>query len=206
MRRVLRRTFVALVLLTLASIAWFAVYGGRFLQHEDPLQKADAIFVLAGARVERALEAVDLYKEGWAPFIVLSGGRVEAGEYWLRQRGITFPREGDALRIMMGQLGIPSSAILQPPESVDNTGQEANVLRAMVQARHWRRVIIVTSKYHTRRAAFAFRRGLEHTGAEPIVRASRYDSSDPARWWRHRADLRFASSEWLKLLLYRLGG
>ena len=75
----------------------------------------------------------------------------------------------------------------------------------MVAAHHWRRVIIVTSKYHTRRAAFAFRRGLEGTGAEVVMRASRYDSSDPARWWRNRSDFRFASSEWQKLIAYRLG-
>jgi uncharacterized SAM-binding protein YcdF (DUF218 family) len=67
----------------------------------------------------------------------------------------------------MEQLGVPASAIVQPPESVDNTGQEANMLRAMAQERHWRRVIIVTSKYHTRRTGFAFRRGLEGTGAVP---------------------------------------
>src|SRR4029078_5789381 len=80
------------------------------------------------------------------------------------------------------------------------------MLRAMAQERHWRRVIIVTSKYHTRRAGFAFRRGLEGTGAVPIVPASRYDASDPAQWWRRRADFRFAGSEWVKLLFYRLGG
>ena len=206
MRRVVRRTFIFLSLLSAATVAWFVVYGGRFLQHEDPLQKSDAILVLAGSRVERALEGVDLYKEGWAPLIIVSGGRVEAAEAWLQQRGITFPREGDAVRVVMGQLGVPASAILQPPESVDNTGQEANMLRAMVQARHWHRVIVVTSKYHTRRAGFAFRRGLENTSAVPIIRASRYDPSDPARWWRQRADFRFAGSEWLKLLFYRLGG
>ena len=206
MRKVVRRTFILLAVLSVGAIAWFVVYGGRFLQHEDPLQKADAIFVLAGTHAERALEAVDLYKEGWAPVIVLSGGRIEAAESWLEQRGIKFPRETDALRVVMGQLGVPSSAIIQPPESVDNTGQEANMLRAMVQAHHWRRVIVVTSKYHTRRAGFAFRRGLERTGAVPIIRASRYDPSDPARWWRTRADFRFAGSEWVKLFFYRFGG
>jgi hypothetical protein len=71
MRRVVRRTLLLLVVSSLATIAWFVVYGGRFLQHEDPLQKSDAILVLAGARVERALEAVDLYKEGWAPLIIV---------------------------------------------------------------------------------------------------------------------------------------
>jgi hypothetical protein len=63
----------------------------------------------------------------------------------------------------------------------------------------------VTSKYHTRRSAFAFRRGLEGTGVQVVMRASRYDLSDPARWWRHRSDLRFVLSEWQKLLAYYLG-
>jgi len=207
MRTVVRRTLIALILLAGAAIAWFAIYGGRFLQHEDPLQHADAILVLAGTRVERALEGIDLYKAGWAPVIVISGGRVEPAEQWLEQEhGIVFPREGDALRQMMLRFGVPDAAIVRPAESVDNTGEEANMLRALVQTRHWRRVIIVTSKYHTRRTGFAFRRGLAGTGAEPIIRASRYDSSDPAHWLRHRPDVRFAASEWAKLLFYRLGG
>jgi uncharacterized SAM-binding protein YcdF (DUF218 family) len=206
MRRAVRRTLLTLLVAAVAAIAWFLFYGGRFLQHEDPLQHADAIFVLAGARVERALEGVDLYKAGWAPLIVVSGGRVEPAETWLAERGIVFPREGEALRDAMVKLGVPAAAIVLPRESVDNTGEEANMLRGMVQERRWRRVIIVTSKYHTRRSSFAFRRGLAGTGAEPIMRASRYDLSDPARWLERRPDLRFASSEWVKLVVYWLGG
>ena len=64
LRTAVRRTILALLLLTAAGAVWLLYYGGRYLQHEDPLQKADAIFVLAGTRLERPLEAVDLYKEG----------------------------------------------------------------------------------------------------------------------------------------------
>jgi uncharacterized SAM-binding protein YcdF (DUF218 family) len=123
----------------------------------------------------------------------------------LRQRGIRFPSEAELERDALIQLGVPAAAIAATSGYVDNTAQEANLLRAMVIASRWRRVIVVTSKYHTRRAAFAFRRGLEGTGAEVLMRASRYDSSDPARWWRIRSDFRFASSEWEKLIAYRLG-
>jgi uncharacterized SAM-binding protein YcdF (DUF218 family) len=202
-----RAAFVLIVLLVLAAgmLGWFVVNGGRYLQHEDPLQKADAIFVLAGTRVERPLEAVDLYKEGWAPLIVLSPGRPEPGERLLRERGIRFPTEVELEGNAVAQLGIPPAAIIATNGYVDNTSQEANLLRAMVKARGWRRVIIVTSKYHTRRASFAFTRGLEGTGAQVVMRASRYDSSDPAGWWRSRADLRFAVEEWEKLIAYRLG-
>src|SRR5262249_42415040 len=206
MRTAVRRTFLGLILVLAGLIAWFLFYGGRFLQREDPLQKADAIFVLAGTRVERPLEAIDLYKEGWAPVIVLSPGRLEVSESVLEERGVRFPRESDLVRDAMVQLGVPREAFLPTTGYVDNTAEEANLLRAMVKAHHWHRVIVVTSKYHTRRARFAFRRGLEHTGAVPIMRASRYDPSDPARWWRIRSDLRFAGTEWLRLIFYRFGG
>lgn len=204
-RLLVRRAAAFAALALVLGGVWLLVDGGRFLQHEDPLERADAIFVLAGTRLERPLEAVDLYKAGWAPMIVLSPGRTEPAVQAARARGITFPSESALVRDALVQLGVPRSAVLADPGDVDNTASEANLLRGLVIARGWRRVIIVTSKYHVRRAGFAFRRGLEHTHAVPIMRASRYDLSDPARWWQRRADIRFASSEWEKLLLYWLG-
>jgi len=201
-----RRGLVLFALLMVAGAVWLLTYGGRFLQHEDPLQQADAIFVLAGTRVERPLEAVDLYKEGWAPRIVLSPGRIEEpAELILRARGIRVPSDFELSRDVSVKLGVPASAIVAVDGYVDNTAQEANLLRAVVIANHWHRVIVVTSKFHVRRAGFAFRRGLADTATTAIMRASRYDTADPAHWWRSRADVRFAASEWEKLILYWLG-
>jgi uncharacterized SAM-binding protein YcdF (DUF218 family) len=205
LRTLVRWAALALFLAATAGGIWLLAYGGRYLQHEDALQKADAIFVLSGTRLERPLEALDIYKSGYAPLIVLSPGRVEVGEFMLRQRGVQFPTEAELQRDVLIRLGVPSTAIAATIGYVDNTAQEANLLRAMVTANHWRRVIIVTSKYHTRRSAFAFKRGLKGTGAEVVMRASKYDPSDPANWWRNRADFRFASSEFQKLIAYRLG-
>src|SRR5262245_6317516 len=184
-----RASAFAALALVLGGV-WLLLEGGRFLQHEDPLEHADGIFVLAGTRLERPLEGVDLYKAGWAPLIVLSPGRPEPSERLVRERGISFPLESELQRNALIQLGVPASAIVADDGSVDNTASEANLLRALVIARHWHRVIVVTSKYHTRRAGFAFRRGLAGTGATPIMRASRYDLFDPDRWWRNRSDIR----------------
>src|SRR5262249_46917949 len=123
----------------------------------------------------------------------------------VRARGIAFPLESELQRDGLIRLGVPASAILANDGFVDNTASEANLLRTMVIARHWHRVIIVTSKYHTRRAGFAFRRGLAGTGATPIMRASRYDSFNPSHWWRSRADVRLGGREWVALMLYWLG-
>lgn len=205
MRTAVRRTLLLLVVAAAAATGWLLYYGGRYLQHEDPLRKADAIFVLAGTRFERPVEGIELYKAGYAPLVVLSPGRPEPVETLLRQRGVRVPYEVEVQRDALVQLGVPPEAIDATIGYVDNTAQEADLLRAMVQARGWRRVIVVTSKYHTRRSGFAFRRGLAGTGVEVIVRASRYDPSDPANWWRTRADLRSAGLEWIKLAAYRLG-
>jgi uncharacterized SAM-binding protein YcdF (DUF218 family) len=202
MKAVIRRT--AAILLVVAA-GWFVYYGGRYLQHEDPLQKADAIFVLGGTRVERSLEAYELYREGWAPLIFLSPERAEPAETLIRARGIRYPSTPELQQAALVQLGVPASAIYAPAGWVDNTAQEGNLLKATAQARGWKRLIVVTSKYHTRRAGFAVRRALEGTGTVVIMRATRYDLSDPAAWWRTRADIRFVGTEWVKLVLYRLG-
>ena len=205
MRSIARRTLQLLLVFAAAAAGWFAYAGGRYLHHEDPLQKADAIFVLGGARVERWLEAYDLYREGYAPLIVLSPERAEPAETLLRTRGIPFPSTPELQHTALLALGVPASAVWAPGGWVDNTAQEANLLRTTAQSRRWKRLIVVTSKYHTRRAGFAVRRALATTGTEVVIRASRYDPSHPAAWWRSRGDVRFVGNEWVKLLLYRLG-
>jgi uncharacterized SAM-binding protein YcdF (DUF218 family) len=205
MRTLARRTILLLLLLAAGAAGWLAVYGGRYLHQEDPLQKADAIFVLGGARVERWLEAYDLYRAGYAPLIMLSPERPESAETLLRSRGVRFPSTAELQHNALLQLGVPASAILLPGGSVDNTAQEASLLRATAQARNWKRLIVVTSKLHTRRAGFSVRRALKGTGTEVVMRASRYDPAQPAAWWRSRGDVRFYGSEWVKLMLYRLG-
>jgi uncharacterized SAM-binding protein YcdF (DUF218 family) len=204
-RSAVRRLLLALLLVAAGSAILFVFYGGRFLQREDPVQHADAMFVLAGPRVERWLEAVDLYRAGMAPVIALSPGVVEPSEVHLRALGVRFPRDADLARDAMRQLGVPDSAIVTPDGSVDNTAQEATLLRELARARGWHRVMIVTSKYHTRRSGFAFRRELAGSGIDIRIHSSRYDPADPDHWYRHRADVRFVLEEWQKLIAYRLG-
>ncbi|MEP6914508.1 MAG: YdcF family protein [Acidobacteriota bacterium] len=199
-----RAGFVAALLVVIGLTA-FLPFAGRFLVVQDPLERSDAIVVLAGARVERWLEAVDLYREGWAPRILLSAGRLENAEVRLRASGINFPSEAELTRDAMIQMKIPPESVTIMPQVLDNTAQEAAATHAIAFGRGWTRVIVVTSKYHTRRTQFAIRRELRGTPVQAIVRWTRYDESTPERWWRRRADVRFVIIETQRLLLYRLG-
>jgi uncharacterized SAM-binding protein YcdF (DUF218 family) len=191
---------LAFVLLLAAALP----FAGRLLYHEDRLETSNAVFVLAGSRIVRWLEASDLVKEGWAPEIALGGGYRESLERSLLERGVKIPSEGEVARTALIQLG-------HPPDRVrilgytDNTGEEARMLRREALARGWSRVIVVTSKLHTRRAGIAMRRAFDGTNVQIVIRASRYDDDDPAHYWQKRRTTRALMSELPKLIAYWIG-
>ena len=182
-----------------------APFAGRLAHAEDPLAKADAIVALAGERTVRWLEASDLRNEGWAPRIVLSAGYRERAERELAERGIRIPSEGEVARSALLQLGHPDHSVELLPGYPDNTAAEGVLLRDMALSRGWSRVIVVTSKLHSRRAGFAIRRELQGTGITVLMRASRHDDDDPARWWTKRRTIRGLVAELPKLLAYVVG-
>lgn len=201
-RLLLRLAALAALFLVMAGVA--APRLGAWLVVEDPLQKADAILVLGGTMYERPLEAVDLYHEGWAPRILVTRQIADEGESELLRRGIPFQREIDLQVDVLSRLGVPRAAIAVLPEQ-DSTKDEADALRAVVVANRWTRVIVVTSKQHTRRARLVMNRRLADTSAQAILRASRYDRSDVDGWWRNRSTLRFTLFETQRLIAYWLG-
>jgi uncharacterized SAM-binding protein YcdF (DUF218 family) len=204
----LRRRLILVVLL-LAAVT-LGVYAfarlGPFLTKEDALVKADAIFVLAGTRMMRPLEAADLYREGYAPRLVMTRDLQEESAFNdIAGRGHPFARDAERARDLFVSMGIPRDAILIPERIHDSTASEAITLRELAAQYAWRRVIVVTSKYHLRRAAFAVRRELRGTDVHVIMRASRYDPLRPEQWWTRRAEIRWVASELPKLVAYMLG-
>ena len=194
--------FVAAALLLLILFGLSRL--GSFLVVEDPLEKADAIFVLGGTRFERPLEAVDLLNEGWAPRIMLFRVVKDSGEMELMRRGFSFALESDVQQDALRRMGLPAEAVVVLGEG-DSTKDEAEGIRDVAVRNRWSRVIVVTSKQHTRRARLAISRRLDGSGVTLIIRHSRYDRSDTDRWWRSRSTLRFTLFEMQRLFGYWIG-
>ena len=201
LRRILAITFLLLI----AVGVYAFLHVGTFLAKEDPLTKGDAIFVLAGTQMTRPLEGADLYLEGYAPRLVLSREVLEPAFAIVDRRGAKMETVVERARDVLIRLGVPATAILLPDRLHDNTAAEAITLRGLAQANHWRTVIVVTSKFHLRRARFAMDRELSGTGVKVIMRGSRYDNARPQRWWRQRGDIRDIMSEVPKFTAYALG-
>ena len=203
LKRLLRLSaLIVAPLLLLAAITFPRL--GNWLVVQDPLEKADAIFVLGGTLYERPLEAVELYREGWAPRILLFRQLSDWGEAELMARKFSYTREVDIQVDVLSRLGVAREAIIVL-DQVDSTAGEARRVLDEVRWQKYSRVIVVTSKQHTRRARLVMRRVLAPTGVSPIIRYSRYDRSDTDRWWAHRGTLRFTLFETQRLFGYWIG-
>jgi uncharacterized SAM-binding protein YcdF (DUF218 family) len=202
----LRLILVLFALAAAAVVVYATAQLGAFLTREDPLVKADAVFVLAGTRIVRPLEAAELYLDGYAPRIVLTRDvQEERAIQRLAERGQHFESDAERARSLFIGLGIPRDAVVIPARVHDSTAAEAITLRELAVHHGWRRVIVVTSKYHLRRARFAIDRELRDTNLEVNMRASRYDPMQADRWWTRRAEIRWVASELPKLVAYVLG-
>ena len=185
--------------------AGLVLSAGRIVTREDPLEHADAIYVLGGTWARRWLESADLFKEGYGSRVVLSPDSRDIAEEVLAGRGTPIPRPIDIERqLMIDRAHIPADAIQILPGEVDNTAQEAAAIKPLAAANHWHSLIVITDRSTTRRGGYAMRRVLG-PDVKVIMRASRYDTYTPAAWWTTRPNFRLTFYEFPKLLAYWLG-
>lgn len=175
---------------------------GKWLIRVDPLARADAIFVLDGMTPHRELEAVMLYREGWAPRVVLSRPRSDITDEMRRVFDLPQPREG-LVRLLL-RSGVPASAIAVLDPTVDNTLQELHADFEYARAHGFRRVILVSSPYHTRRIRLIWGSRFERE-IPAVVRATRYEPVDPTRWWRSRRSIQDVGHELAAIIHFYIG-
>lgn len=166
---------------------------------------ADAIVVLDGSFLERAVEAADLFRAGFAPRILISRGGRDASEKFYDAEGVHLPTRAEVARdVLVGRLGLPASAIETLTQPVGSTADEAELLTTRVARDHWTRIIVITDRASTRRAGYIFRKVLG-PNISVIAWSSRRDGYDPAHWWTTRPAVRSTFYELPKLLVYWMG-
>jgi uncharacterized SAM-binding protein YcdF (DUF218 family) len=191
---------VVLILLVFVSLR-FAFLGaaGRFLVHEDALQKSEAIFALSGNAEDRGPEAARLFQAGWAPLIVCTGELVPR---ILTEVGLPV-REAELTAKLVRQQGVDSSHILKWYHGT-STWEECLSIAELSKSRGWKRIIIVSSLQHTRRIQRVVDRTLRNQGLVVIVRGAPSSSYEEARWWANEEGLLFVNNEYIKLAYYQL--
>ncbi len=186
-----RRLQTALLVLTILVLLiggnrWFAYTLARSLEWQylplNPVPQAEAIVVLGGGTEsqqfprpmvevnsagDRVTYAAMLYKEGKAPYLLLSGGNID----WLNGRTMTPAAEMASLLALMD---VSSSALWLQPKS-QNTHEDALYCSEILKQKGIHRVLLVTSAQHMPRSVALFK----HQGIDVIPAPVDYTVTQP---------------------------
>lgn len=156
--------------------------------------KADAIVVVSGGDTPaRTAAGIELYKNGWAGHLILSGAASDK----------TGPSNAAAMRHQAESAGVPTRNILVDETSL-NTKQNAANTKSIIHDGKFRSVILVTSGYHQRRASLEFNK-LADDGT--IVRnyPVTNDSDWSFWWWMTPRGWWLAGAELAKIVAFYMG-
>jgi uncharacterized SAM-binding protein YcdF (DUF218 family) len=166
-KRILLATGGVLVLVWLAATLRLV-----FIPAEDAPGKADAVVVLSGSKHERLDRGLELMRNDVAPTLVISGG--------------FDPRQPTANRLCHAGRGDGFDVLCFTPDP-DSTHGEAQATGRLAAEHGWKRVLLVTSRFHVTRARMLFDRCVD--GDVDAVGVSYPRTSIPAA----------IAGEWVKL-------
>lgn len=181
--------------------------------HQDTKVKSDIILVLGGTAiagnscfgpicqkigfvphphynpcvVARVDHAVSLYKDGYAPKILMSGGNDKEDKV----------NEAETMKKIAMEFGVPEADILMEKEST-STYENFALSKKILKARNFHSVIIVTEPYHNARAELVASKLQYNYSVSPTRTSPCWDENNFFANWN------FIKREALALIAYKL--
>lgn len=193
MRRFTHRLLLVLLIASALSSSFWLPFFGNFLVLASEPQPADAIIVLAGDFSGKRIETGGhLVRRNFAPYALVSGPYAIYGQ-------------NEALLAIDYAVtqGFPRNLFRPIQHHSDSTRDEALAFRPLLLQNKVRKVLIVTSDFHTRRAGAIFRRIIPEVEIRMI--AAPTPGLEPATWWKSRPARKVIFQEWVKTLADWLG-
>ena len=107
-----------------------------------------------------------------------------------------------AWRHAMKLKDLPHEVVFVAGHDADSTKEEAQKLLPYMQEHGFKKLIIVTSSYHTRRTRNVFKKAWDGSGIQFSVSAAEDSGFHPDEWWKHRIDSRTFFYEFSKTIWY----
>jgi len=184
---------VGVLALAAVTRVWWMTELGRLLVHDDGPGHADIAVVLAGDYYgNRILFAGNLVKQGFVPKVLVSGPLMIYGQY-----------ECDLAIPFAVQHGYPADWFIRSPNQAHSTREEAAAIVPDLRRRGVHRFLLVTSDFHTGRAARIYRAAAPDLQMRVVAAPDRYFRPDG--WWRNREGQKMFLMEWLKTFATAVG-
>lgn len=188
------RKTLAVLSAIIISVAVFVVGVGFYLSPQNKLEKTDAIVVISGGQTTtRAKTGIELYEKGYAPRLIFSGAALDDG-----------PSNAAAMRRQALSAGVSDNAI-EVDEDSKNTYQNAENTKRIMDEEKIKKIILVTSPYHQRRASMTFKKILG--GDHSVINYSSFDNRwSKSGWWATPFGLRITIAELFKVIYIKATG
>lgn len=170
---------------------------GNYLIKESALVKADAIVVLGGGSYERGLHASELYHDGYAELLICTGGNTP---YSLQAIGKPMLEAQVSKSVLLNQSVSQEEIICL--EGATSTFEEAQEIKQFAGSMALERIIIVSSKHHTRRVSKVFEKAFQDEGIQLIYSGAPSLSYEESQWWESEEGMIMVNNEYMKLLYY----
>jgi hypothetical protein len=189
--RVAKRAWVLGGILLCVLFLGLAAKAGSFLLVDAP-QRSDVILVLAGETKQRPQFALQLLSQGYGRTILLDVP-IDSTIYEFTQIQLA--------QKYISDLPQPASVSICPIHGL-STKDESKDVESCLAREGVKRVLIVTSDFHTRRALSVFRRELPQY--DYSVAAARDETQFGVRWWTHRQWAKIFVDEWLRTIWWKM--
>lgn len=154
---------ITLILLVIAVIVVTIFWVPRSwllagLTVSKPLAKSEAIVLVGGGFQERAPAAAMLYRDGYAPLVILANDGVFSGWSTKYNRNLY---QVEWAEEELFKLGVPRDHIIKLPFYGSSTMFDALAVKRYLLKSGLKKIIVVTSDYHTLRALWTFKNVLK---------------------------------------------
>ncbi len=204
-----KKIIIILIFCVIAGVYVFSgavlKWMGDFLVYDDSPDSSDAAVVLnTGLEYyPRLIEAASIYKKGLVKKIIINGNRKTDSLRDIEAMGFKSccPWYEDRVRILE-ILGVPGYDVIPvSAEDAYDTLTEAEAVGGELVNQNYKRIILITSKFHTRRAAHIWKQIYEEKLEVSSVSA-KTDPFDPAAWWKYGRQVRWVLAEYGAWIFY----
>lgn len=170
---------------------------GYWLINEDEIEKADAIVLLGGNPLERAPKVKAIFDKHFAHKIYCTGSYVSPQ---LKSLGLNITEAQNSRKYLI-KLGVPDSCIIALNYAT-STREEAILLKRIAKKHKFKKLIIVTSKFHTARVNKYFNKTFYDSKTKLIIQGSNPLNYSIDTWWNSEEGLLFVNNEYVKSFYY----
>lgn len=166
-----------------------------FCENGDTSRSCDAVVAISGGNTsERTAKAIDIFKQGYGKKLIFSGANSDPD---------TISDAAQMAKQARGS-GVSTNDILMDQQA-KNTYENAKNVAAIIKEQKYKTIILVTSPYHSTRAALEFKKAFMNTDVRVFSAPADNDPEWNDLWWTNTRGWYLALSELVGICRFYIG-